>query len=305
LHISSRFEVLKRLERICAICGFTWGARLRYGWTGREYDAETGLYFHRARSYSAVQHRFTQEDPLGYAGGANLFAYVGGSPLERRDPSGLDYVNVCGWQGYRYYWRSGRITHGYEFECHDLWVPEATGGKGGGGGDGATGPGPSAPSPIAPLEPEICDTIRNSPGFQQTVHDLREAQAQAVAGGLSYLPETGGATDADFNLIEPIRIGLPGFVKDTTLHLDPNCPQCATHVHTVNEGHVNFADPPMPDGTAWLVHLHLKHVQLNTFDVGGFDRSDATTGVISILDDGFNVVTRGQTDLDQVHCSLK
>ena len=87
LHISSRFEVLKRLERICAICGSTWGSRLRYGWTGREYDAETGLYFHRARSYSPVQRRFIQEDPL--AGNTSPYAYVTGSPLEATDPSGM------------------------------------------------------------------------------------------------------------------------------------------------------------------------------------------------------------------------
>ena len=283
---------------------FTWGTRLRYGWTGREYDAETGLYFHRARSYSAVQRRFTQEDPIGYAGGSNLYAYVGGSPLERRDPYGLDYMTVCGWQGYHYYWRSGRVTHGYEFECQEVWVPGAAGGPGGGGGE-ATGPSAPAATLAPSLEPAICDTIRNSPGFRQTVHDLREAQAVAVAGGLGYLPETGGATDADFNLIEPIRIGLPGSVKDTTLRLESRCPQCKTSLHSVSEGHVDFGHPPIPDGTAWLVHLHLKHVELNTFDIGGFERSDATTGVISILGDGFNVAIRGQTDLDQVHCSLK
>ncbi len=62
---------------------------LRYGWTGREYDAETGLYFNRARYYDPGQRRFTQEDPAGYGGGANLYAYVGGAVLEARDPSGM------------------------------------------------------------------------------------------------------------------------------------------------------------------------------------------------------------------------
>jgi RHS repeat-associated protein len=66
---------------------FTWGNRLRYGWTGREYDAETGLYFHRARYYSPVVIRFIQEDPVG--SGASPYAYVNGSPLEATDPSGM------------------------------------------------------------------------------------------------------------------------------------------------------------------------------------------------------------------------
>ncbi|MBL8977336.1 MAG: RHS repeat-associated core domain-containing protein [Gemmatimonadetes bacterium] len=62
---------------------------LHVGWTGREHDAETGFSFHRARYYSADLRRWTQEDPIGYAGGANLYAYVGGAVMEARDPSGL------------------------------------------------------------------------------------------------------------------------------------------------------------------------------------------------------------------------
>ncbi|MBK9067356.1 MAG: hypothetical protein IPL76_10845 [Gemmatimonadetes bacterium] len=34
---------------------------LRYRWTGREWDAETGWYFHRARYYDPGQRRFVQE----------------------------------------------------------------------------------------------------------------------------------------------------------------------------------------------------------------------------------------------------
>ena len=59
------------------------------GWTGREYDAETGLSFHRARYYSAELRRWTQEDPIGYGGGGNLYSYVGGAVLAARDPSGM------------------------------------------------------------------------------------------------------------------------------------------------------------------------------------------------------------------------
>ena len=65
------------------------GITLRYRWTGREYDAETGFYYLRARHYSPDIRRFTQEDPIGTAGGSNLYAYAGGSPLEASDPNGL------------------------------------------------------------------------------------------------------------------------------------------------------------------------------------------------------------------------
>jgi len=62
---------------------------LRYAWTGREFDAELGWYYFRARYYSPDVNRFVQEDPVGYAGGTNIYAYAGGNPLEARDPNGL------------------------------------------------------------------------------------------------------------------------------------------------------------------------------------------------------------------------
>ena len=62
---------------------------LHVGWTGRETDPETGLTFHRARYHSPELRRWTQEDPIGYGGGGNLYAYVGGAVLTGRDPSGL------------------------------------------------------------------------------------------------------------------------------------------------------------------------------------------------------------------------
>ena len=68
------------------------GDWLRYRWTGREYDRETGFYFHRARLYDPEVGRFVQEDPLGYRGGPNLYAYASGDPLNRRDPWGTDDV---------------------------------------------------------------------------------------------------------------------------------------------------------------------------------------------------------------------
>jgi RHS repeat-associated protein len=65
------------------------GFALRYGWTGREYDTELGWYYFRSRYYDPGAKRFVQEDPIGYGGGGNLYAYVGGDVMEARDPSGM------------------------------------------------------------------------------------------------------------------------------------------------------------------------------------------------------------------------
>jgi RHS repeat-associated protein len=58
-------------------------------YTGRENDS-TGLYYYRGRYYSPSLQRFISEDPIGIAGGINLYAYVNNNPITYRDPFGLD-----------------------------------------------------------------------------------------------------------------------------------------------------------------------------------------------------------------------
>jgi RHS repeat-associated protein len=69
----------------------------RFKYTGRETDAVTGLQSNRARYYDAVIGRWTQEDPIGFAAGdSNLYRYVGNSPTNWSDPSGLEIWIVKG-----------------------------------------------------------------------------------------------------------------------------------------------------------------------------------------------------------------
>jgi RHS repeat-associated protein len=61
-----------------------------YNYTGREYDSETGLYFYRARYYDPNTGGFISEDPIGFASeDTNIYRYVGNSPTNAIDPSGL------------------------------------------------------------------------------------------------------------------------------------------------------------------------------------------------------------------------
>jgi RHS repeat-associated protein len=60
-----------------------------YTFAGEPFDAQTGTYYLRARHYDPATGRFTQPDPIGFAGGGNLYAYAGNNPATLTDPSGL------------------------------------------------------------------------------------------------------------------------------------------------------------------------------------------------------------------------
>lgn len=69
----------------------------KYRWMGSLISSSrdaNGLMYRRNRYYDPNTGRFTQEDPIGIAGGLNLYAFGGGDPLTYRDPYGLSYT--CG-----------------------------------------------------------------------------------------------------------------------------------------------------------------------------------------------------------------
>jgi RHS repeat-associated protein len=71
---------------------FDPGANLRFGWMGSlledKRDADGTLY-RRHRYLDPQSGRFTQPDPIGIAGGLNLYGYANGDPVNYSDPFGL------------------------------------------------------------------------------------------------------------------------------------------------------------------------------------------------------------------------
>jgi RHS repeat-associated protein len=63
----------------------------RFKYAAMQYDGGSiKVYYDRARSYDPSTGRFLQEDPLGLSGGdANVYRYVGNSPTNFTDPTGL------------------------------------------------------------------------------------------------------------------------------------------------------------------------------------------------------------------------
>ena len=60
--------------------------------TGKEFDADSNLYYYGARYYDPYIGRFTQQDPIG--DGVNWYAYVANNPLRFVDPTGLRGVTA-------------------------------------------------------------------------------------------------------------------------------------------------------------------------------------------------------------------
>jgi len=58
-------------------------------------DQAPDLSFFRNRFYDQKTGRWTQEDPMGIAGGLNLYAYVGNDPVSYTDPFGLTTSPKC------------------------------------------------------------------------------------------------------------------------------------------------------------------------------------------------------------------
>jgi RHS repeat-associated protein len=79
----------------------------------REFDAETGLYYNRARYLDPSTGRWTTQDPLGFAAGdANLYRYVGNMATMATDPSGLIL----------YDWLADRIVNNAPASWVEAWA---------------------------------------------------------------------------------------------------------------------------------------------------------------------------------------
>ena len=56
----------------------------------------SGLHYRRNRFYDAEQGRLTQEDPIGLAGGINVYGFANGDPVTYSDPYGLSAAEKSG-----------------------------------------------------------------------------------------------------------------------------------------------------------------------------------------------------------------
>lgn len=101
-------------------------AASRFRYAGMFYHPATNLYLTWYRPYESRIGRWLSRDPMGIGDGPNLYAYVGGNPIDYSDPLGL-WALKFGW-----YWGwGGSVTVGRD-NGQTFWRAGAGVGVGGG-----------------------------------------------------------------------------------------------------------------------------------------------------------------------------
>lgn len=91
-----------------------------------EYDAETGLYFYRARYYDSSTGRFLNEDPINFEGGINFYQFVENSPPNLTDPYGLKVYVCCRRLLGDRWWKRPFARATFQRHCYILITPDIT-----------------------------------------------------------------------------------------------------------------------------------------------------------------------------------
>jgi RHS repeat-associated protein len=168
---------------------------------GQYYDAETGWHYNYNRYYDPKTGRYLAPDPIGLAGGINLFVYVENNPANAIDPFGLELrlysSDAFGKKG---------LNHAF------VWSTETQRGKGTQGsswvslGDGV---GPlDSPYTVIPLpegmtEVQFMDKFEKAPGWNNWmwipwVNDCHtDAKGATEFAGGDYPGAPGGRVDID------------------------------------------------------------------------------------------------------------
>jgi len=142
-------------------------------YTGQELDKETGFYHLRARHYAPSLGKFLSRDPIGYAGGSNLYSYCAGDSINFTDPSGLEpppWVNA--------WLNTLDVTATAAGAYYGGQAGGATGFTIGAGAGLSTGPGATVASPALATAGAAIGTVAGAAAGGTAAH----AGAQIVGG---------------------------------------------------------------------------------------------------------------------------
>jgi hypothetical protein len=218
-----------------------------------------------------------QTDPIGQAGGMNIYAYVGGDPVNMVDPSGLtseplppcqglvdgcgDTVTVTGSRFTRqrviYYYLVFRYLPGSYIGSGD---GSGGGGNGGGGSNGTSKSDDSRQNCVTPGTPENDAINAAARGIGNASATARAAGSRFLAGPLASVVTRGGFWGgSDYSFSSPERL----------------VPYNPFHAETVNNrsGGDSWA-LSLTRGAADNVALVIGHSSGNTLTIAGMARPD-------------------------------
>jgi RHS repeat-associated protein len=91
-----------------------------YRFSSKEVHTNSEMYYYGYRFYDPVFQRWINRDPIGLAGGINLYQFSGNDPVDNNDPFGLA-IWKC-WrqaQGIFYWLSGGNLNHAYLWNDKD------------------------------------------------------------------------------------------------------------------------------------------------------------------------------------------
>jgi RHS repeat-associated protein len=93
---------------------------------GQYFDAETGLHYNYHRYYDPGTGRYLTPDPIGQAGGINLYPYSNNNPVNWVDPLGLRSLTEGEKNALRYYFGASLNVDAINLEISEsgsMWSP--------------------------------------------------------------------------------------------------------------------------------------------------------------------------------------
>ena len=105
----------------------TYAASNPFRFSSEYYDSETGLVYYNYRYYSPELGRWLSRDPIGEAGGSNLYAMVSNSPINSWDSLGLcdcGYDDDESIDDFLDYWFADELYDELIFDDEEFWTKQ-------------------------------------------------------------------------------------------------------------------------------------------------------------------------------------